>query len=366
MVNKSTPGSSPTSLKGTRSTASSICDNLSSSDRGRLSHAYEGRLGSSGGFRHGAAPSPPEPVATPRSPKKPGVTSFSDARNPFNRTSCKKPSPLEVAKNDGQRAGTRTRTAGVMPCEAREESGGGGGTPQRTGFSFANGYKPGKAGATCPVSGERSPRGHSSAGVGQVLGAGAGNVGWAPASSRPRRHTETTLSNYLNDMKRTARSRGSAPFAEGPSTWTQRLNETRALLPAQVTLSPRRRGGDPASAFRAASADDRETHRRRQRESSQDTVRDVYGFRTRGKSSTPRASSTAPSFLCHDTGPVSPPTTPRAPARERIAADARFGELVDHMKVVRSWNKEQSENTKAKIYKHDGFMYSEQVIKHPV
>jgi len=345
------PQSPESTCSSFREETASICSNYESA-MGRLSTNYESRFGASGGFRQDAPQQSSEQLVTPRS-KRPGVTSFTNPKNPFGRVSGKKANPLEEAKVDKGIAGIRTRTAGVMRLETSGPEDVSSAGVHRGAYSFGRECRPMKAGATCPSSGQRSPRGNCSAGVSDALGAGSGSGGYAPATARQMQRSGA-LGNYLNDMKRSGRTRRSGQ-AE-PSDFTKRLNDRNVMLPAQFANTER--------LGRAASVDAGSVRRTASEES--DRV-DVYGFgHIRRQVSERRAGSTTPSFLHHDVSTASTPaTTPRQSERQR-RAEQRFGEVVDHMGASQTWYKEQRESTKAKIYKSDGFMYSDQVVKHPV
>lgn len=318
-------------------------------DRGRLSATYENRFGASGGFRRDLGPPPQD--NSPR--KKPGVSTFTNPKNPFCRTSGKKQSPLEEARVDVKRAGARSRQANVLPFEAPERGapssrGEEGGEQRTVAFTFCRDHRPGKASCT--------PRGDTSQGVTEALGGGGAGT----------RRIEGPLANYLNDMKKTNRAR--RPGCAVPSEFVQRMNATQIMLPTDIGEGT---GTAPGCGTRRRATSE-DIHGSRRRSISEQSIReDCYGLGPRKRQAsvscngTPRASvsCSTSSFLHHEERKA--PTTPRTSSRQRKAGE-RFDEVVLHMKETHQWCKEQSESTKAKIYGHDGFMYSEQVIKYPV
>jgi len=294
-----------------------------------------------------------------RASKRPGVSSFTDPLNPSGRIYCKNVAAsghLQEAKADGTRAGARTRNPGVQRAdlgserlsakEARERC-----LPHRYGNQD---WRPSKASPTCAVSGQRSPRGLNSEGVGELLGSAVGGSGWTPVAQKEQQQARasgsTALGNYLNDMKRSVCAR--RPVAGDPSGFLRRMNDVRTQLPAQMTLERRSASCDLGCMRRTAhleSEPDEATH---------------FGF-PRKKPVEGRGSSRGPQphFLAH-AEPALQPATPRSP--QRLKATQRFEEVVSHMKASSPAVREQLLALKAKNKTTHGMLYSESVVLYEV
>lgn len=322
------------------------------SPRGFLSASYESRFGGAGALLQDVSPGVSSP--SPRSPRRPGVTAFTDPRNPFGRPRSKQMGGLLDARNDASRAGNRTRDAGVLTidlpaAQIRQQ-----GTDVRerlVPYRYGNpeDWRPGRAAATCASTGQRSPRGCNSEGVGEALGATCGTfVGWAPAAQKDTR--AAVLGNYLNDMKRAGRTRGAAPAQ--PSDFLQRMNNTRTMLPAEMTSQRRAASADvgvPATPRRSANAE------------SEGCA--VYGFSRKRPVSGRASRPSAPDFLRHEASPAHS-ATPRMERQKK--AEERFEEVVAHMKAATTLQKEQVQAFKERNRNSDRLLYSESVVKYAV
>lgn len=315
------------------------------------------------------APATPTPMTattaapTPRSAKRQGLTAFTDPTNPSGRTNSKHvntSSMLREARGDASRAGGRTRNPGIMPAnlggvqlspkDARERL-----VPHRYGNDD---WRPGRAAATCSVSGQPSPRGHNSEGVGEALGSVIGFPGWAPAllvkdqqQARTQQPATATsaLGNYLNDMKRVGRSRRAVPAEPSPAL--RRMNDVRHKLPVEIS-----------GERRAASAEAAGACRQRRSANAESEGEEVYGFSkkcpVRGRS----ANLSPRNFLAHEEGGASRPATPNGERQNK--ASQRFEEVVAHMKASASTQREHFETIKTKSGSTSGLLYSESPIKH--
>lgn len=186
--------------------------------RGELARGYESRFGSPM-FQE----SPPC-ITTPRAAKKPGLTTFTDPHNPFARTLSKQMTNVEDVRCDTDRAGTRTRTPGVIPfdfvanTESRART-----APHRYGNHE---WRPSKR---CPdatprsLGDQKTPR--SSEGVGDAM---------TMLSLGPK---ISVLENYLNDMKRCRTSLRVVPAPHAGSF--ERLRDEDYQPPPQRRLRAR-------------------------------------------------------------------------------------------------------------------------------
>mmetsp|Transcript_78597 Transcript_78597/g.163323 ORF Transcript_78597/g.163323 Transcript_78597/m.163323 type:complete len:531 (+) Transcript_78597:272-1864(+) len=323
--------------------------------------------------------------ASPRSGRKPGLTTFTDPKNPFTRFHSKQ-TGIEVDNFEKGRAGMRTRGAGAMPI-LRTENPASFPTERTTATmptpeasrakAVPHGYgsegrRPGKATATYDST-MRSPRGMESTGVGEAIGAAspASFSGWTSPSK------STALGNYLNDMKRTVCAKRMVPYE--PSEQLQRMNERWTKLPQDRLARPARSqsceivspaigllgttapsaqfvlinnensntcntassngngDGDGASIttcksmpFAAAAGRSSSALQRRLANVQSDPTKTVeYGF-TCKRSVSGRASTTSATFLYHQEWTPSTAPTPRSPRQEQ--ADRRFQEVISHMK----------------------------------
>lgn len=277
--------------------------------RGALSKDYEGRFGTPL-FKENVPYTP----CTPRTGKKPGLTTFTDPMNPFARTPSKAMTKIEDARNDAGRAGARTRNPGVIPAETAAERQRGDDrlhrlVPHRYGNHE---WHPSKR---CPdstpnsfTSIHKSPR--SSEGVAAALTT-------EPQLCQPGL---SALENYLNDMKRGRHSRRALDGT--PSAALQRINNMRAQLPADREFPSRARSHSV----------------NRQAESDQE---DTYGFPRKRPVSGRWAQHSSQNLLQHTESPREPGSL-RCSDRQQ-QADARFVEMVQHMKASIPGQRQQFE-----------------------
>jgi len=317
-----------------------------------MAQSYESRFGTSSVLNH--EPASPVAAATPRASKKPGVTTFTSASNPFGRTSLKKPSQLEEAKHDAGRAGARTRNAGVMTMEppggAAAASSSKGGDQVR--MMFSPDYKAGKMTPVCPESKGRLPRGFASQGMAEVLGSSASG-GASPASTARQ---SPALSNYLNDMKRSGRARRGPP------------NESPASLQGQTgDLFDTKHG----ALRRAASVDFGSS--RRTFSVGSDCSEDGVGsspYKPWRRQSSVNARGKDPVLLHHinlGEGTATTVGSPPTPHGERQRKnDKRFEEVCGHMKTVVSSQRAQAEVHRKTNQGNSKLLHNEQVVKYEV
>lgn len=221
-------------------------------------------------------------------------------------------------------------------------------------------WRPSKAAATCPVSGQRSPRGVNSEGVGGALGTSSpGNYsGWTPSASVSQPKGSAALGNYLNDMKRAGRSKRLG--ADKPSEFLQRMNDQMYHLPAERGEQRQRRAQSVDNIGAAGTITPRRKHVSAESDGEES---DSYGF-TRKRTVSGRSSRMSPrNFLAHEEL-SSQLTTPRT--ERQYKADQRFEEVVAFMKATSPQHKEESQNIKVKSENTHRLLYSEQVVKHAV
>lgn len=185
-----------------------------------LNDSYERRFGSPQLLDHSANIS--QLIETPRQGKKCGTPSFSDPRNPNNRTISKRMLRSEAAKLEKDRAGARTKNPGVIPAEvsSTERPGLDGRNrlvPHR--YSTTSDWRPAKRMTDAPpCTGLKSQSPRCSEGVSAALQT-------LPAGSR------AVLENYLNDMKRGRTTR--RQLHGKPSEALQRMSDERHCLPSE-------------------------------------------------------------------------------------------------------------------------------------
>lgn len=334
---------------------------------GTLAKGYEGRFGSPSLTTQDSTSQCSTP-ASARPSRKPGVTKFTDAKNPSAREASKKMNNIEDFRSDTDRAGGRTRNPGMIPrsSEPRTDMAGSEKRVSDDGrptypfaahqYSTSPDWRPGKR---CPDFGTPSPTPATSARSPRC------SEGMQSAFPDTRANTASkgVLGNYLNDMKKTQKSLRSV--APQPSVNLQRMNDERVKLPSQrrlernalvsscrtlpnttldvesehtFSISQDLLGGTrPQSARirRSFSCDPRIQRSAAQGEMNE--REDNYGFtrkrEVRGGWTSPRQGT--PTLLHHEAGHNDPqPVSPRRSERLERKADERFVEMVAHMKAA--------------------------------
>lgn len=300
--------------------------------RGALAKSYESRNGSPDLVED----KPGSSVAAPRAAKKPGVGTFTDARNPFARRPSKQIVRVDEVRGENDRAGCRTRNPGMIACEQgaadRASSEDGRGRAAKLvahRYSTASDWRPSKRGPDAPgAPSARSPR--CSEGVASLLSS-RGDRG-----AQPR-----VLENYLNDMKRCSAAVRQVPAA--PSAELQKMNDDRYALPAERSIE---RGLAPR---RSLSCDSR-----RQNDTDQEST---YGFQRKREVKEPWSRSGGQLNMLQHAAPSGDlPSTPRRRERLQRTADERFAEVVAHMKAENPAQRQRFEHFRAKSQQSLGLL----------
>eukprot|EP00928_Gymnodinium_smaydae_P016990 TRINITY_DN16457_c0_g1_i1.p1 TRINITY_DN16457_c0_g1~~TRINITY_DN16457_c0_g1_i1.p1 ORF type:complete len:377 (+),score=69.39 TRINITY_DN16457_c0_g1_i1:77-1207(+) len=212
------------------------------SAKGVLTSCFEEKFGTANPLKQAPHEEPPPP--TPRG-TKPGLTTFTDAQNPFNRNVSKHIVRIDLTRADATRAGTRTRNPGMIPSErARSAEPGQRFVPYR--FSTGPDYKPSKAVGSARPAERESPL--SSCGE--------------PNSSPPSAAVGRQLANYLNDMKGSGTSRR-VHKDWAPSPALQKMNDRKVKLVTELRSESCERSTGPPSPAATAAARERAVERGR-------------------------------------------------------------------------------------------------------
>eukprot|EP00440_Ansanella_granifera_P018003 gb/GFBE01019553.1/.p1 GENE.gb/GFBE01019553.1/~~gb/GFBE01019553.1/.p1 ORF type:complete len:332 (+),score=41.09 gb/GFBE01019553.1/:1-996(+) len=273
--------------------------------RGALARGYESRFGSSI-FQV----NDPTPRQTPRSSKKPGVQSFTDPMNPFDRTAGKQMTKIEDIRADARRAGARTKDPSVMPLHQQSTEG------QKQKFvAYRYGHHEWRPSKRCPdahvaASSPTAAPEHSALSPRMSEGATEALSG--------RGGENKVLSNYLNDMKRCRVSRRGLTGA--PSKDLQRMNAETCVLPTDRKYPD----GKPWRRSRSLSVD--------RSNNEESTHTDLYGFGRKRPVTGQWTSRSNRDLLYHNVESVAA-ATPR-PSERAIKAEKRFDEMVSHIKAM--------------------------------
>jgi len=195
-------------------------------------------------------------------------------------------------------------------------------------------WRPGRAAPACPITGQRSPYGVNSEGIGEAMGGTCGSSGWASVAQQERRKStgSVALGNYLNDMKRLTRTRRMAPAA--PSPGLLRVNDLRHKLPVEMNMERRSASCDtlPRSP---------KVHPNAESDASESIV---YGF-TRRKLVRGHSGQLTPRGFLHHKECSSEKIVPRSERWEQ--SQQRFNELVAHIKATSAEQQERLESIRA-------------------
>jgi len=290
-------------------------------------------------------------ASTPRL-RKPGVRSFTDAKNPFSRVASKQISRPEDVRRDKERAGAPTRNPGTLPIDHQlgaERAKGDDGRYPLVPHRYGNQeWRPGKKAVSEDAS----------------LAAGD-RV--RPSWTRP---SSGTLENYLNDMKRTKHSRGAMGLATpgGPPQPLQRTGEFHGQPPAgRATQRARSLSCEPNPQEGGASA----RSLTRARSVSQSPLRrdgeagnsEKYGFTVKRSVGGPWTRGKCDLLLHPDAGQEA--STPRTPSGTRASrAGERFDEVTSHMRAHSADQRRDLRHLKARDRCTAGLLDSEQVVLH--
>lgn len=257
-----------------------------------LTDSYERRFGSPQLLDHTADTY--QLLDTPRQGKKYAAPSFSDPRNPSNRTISKRMLRSEAARLEKDRAGARTKNPGVIPME--------GSVTDRTGvdgrqrlvphrYSVTSDWRPAKRMTEPPLcTGLKSQSPRCSERVSSALQT-------MPAGNR------AVLENYLNDMKRGRTTR--RQLNGQPSEALQKISDANHCLPAE--RNERRR-------------DQTRSLSRDLRRSAESDNEDCYGFTRKRDASGPwTGRSFKADFLYHPEDHTDRPLRRAASARPASA-----------------------------------------------
>lgn len=278
---------------------------------------FERRYGSPALLQHDDA----APLEYAKPSLRPGMNAFTDPRNPSNRCPSKKMVPKEVAYQESDRAGARTRNPRVIPV-ARGDSAREGRDWRVNGavftelrYSQGSDWRPSKRVANSLACGG-SPTPRSSDGVVSCWAAETVPKAAGAAGLRSQQLANATvLENYLNDMKHVVCSR--KPVSSKPSETLKRVND-RSLPPAErsgyrsASVNPRHSEAGPGTAGvpTGGNSISRSLSCRRLWSGSMEPN---YGFTRKREISAPWTSRRHEEFLHHtDTEGRSCPGTPRS------------------------------------------------------
>mmetsp|Transcript_40849 Transcript_40849/g.94067 ORF Transcript_40849/g.94067 Transcript_40849/m.94067 type:complete len:367 (+) Transcript_40849:103-1203(+) len=256
---------------------------------------------------------------TPRPARKPGLRTFTNPTNPFERSSGIRVPSMDEMRQDADRAGARTKNPGILPAERSATN-----EERRTSPHFYSAPADWRRQKRCvaPPNG-----GRSSAGVMSIL---LGQDPDVAESTSSKQRPPAILQNYLNDMKKCSGAKRTGPST--PSAEYQRMMDRRVQLPAErevaemLPASARPFGADSdygsprASPRRLTRSVSCEPWLREPSNGGFQRRRQVLGSWTRSTSAD----------VFHHNGEAT--VTPRRFERLERAASAQFDVAVEHMR----------------------------------